>query len=234
MSYTNYRSIGIENELIRKNKELATTTIKEIIDLNIAQQTMTDGDDIEIITKPIRLDKLYTKEVSTKLQKYYKVLAKYHVSRSATGSGTHIHITVMPWDRKDLANRIWNMSIPWAKQFIKICGRGNIGGTKYYSIETRKKYIRPDYFKRQFITPNDLGTIEFRGPKASHNFEEHMAWIELLSNMVDIANEVDDIENIKWKDIIAKGPYLKKYLKKRRINFSKEELNKKLGRLPCA
>lgn len=183
-----------------------------------------DGGGKEIVTMPDSIN-LYHEGGSERLKKLVEVLKAS--TEADKDSGTHVNVSKLSSDVKTTWNNVYWFCMCFGPQIQKIFGRrshwANIPLPKDYFYSNRdstnKVFEAPK--KQPTQTPcQSKGTIvvdkvnryEFRGPKASHDLEEILAWAEFCSNVVDIcANGY--IQDIPFSDAL-KGKYIRAYANK--------------------
>lgn len=219
------RHIGIENELgvgDDDGGDLPDDVIDELND-SLLEYMDYDGGGREFITIPISLKSINQVRGSNKLCDYYNVLRdNTHVIE---GGGTHIHISILDSDHKNMERNAVAISIAFFSQFQKIAGRQSTWASSQgqrnltslqnflercrirYSGATPRTYNRGYYM----ITPTGHKTLEFRGPTGSNDRVEILAWIEFLSNVVKAANR-ENIGKLEFRDLL-KGDRISAYVK---------------------
>ena len=254
------RAVGIENELFMRGgrNQHITQRQKQSINKKILSHTKTDCGAIEFVTKPILLSSLKWGNGKNQLGNYYKTIQK--IAKVSRLNGSHIHISLLDTDRKDIVARVLFLQSIFYKQLQKVAGRkttwARSPGVMNMEIARKREEImclsampvydkkgvtrggrRPNYMRSYYmITPTNKNTLEFRGPKGTVKTEEMLAWIELLHNIVKEANR-PELFSLSFKDLL-KGKNISQYvasLPKYR-QLTEEQLNQKLteGAIACA
>lgn len=182
-----------------------------------------DGNDKEFVTYPDSITHYHSggskrfKEVLDFLDKYTEV---------GDNSGTHIHVSKLPSDIPSTWDNIYWFDICFQKQLQKIFGRVTSWAMPFrvpsneYKNSSDETIIEVPHKRPENMAPKDYdkhhmvvdrgNRYEFRGPKASHNINEVLAWIELCNNIVDLCSN-GYIKNAKFKEVL-KGKYIRKYI----------------------
>ena len=254
------RAVGIENELFMRGgrNQYITERQKQSINKKILAHTKTDCGAIEFVTKPILLSSLKWGNGKNQLDNYYKTIQK--IAKVSKHNGSHIHISLLDTDRKDIVARVLFIQSIFYKQLQKVAGREASWAqsprtTDMELAREREEYMcmdrapiydkkgvtragkRPKYTRSYYmITPTNKNTLEFRGPKGTVKTEEMLAWIELLHNIVKEANR-PELFSLSFKDLL-KGKNISQYvasLPKYR-QLTEEQLNQTLteGATACA
>ena len=254
------RAVGIENELFMRGgrNQYITQRQKQSINKKILLYTKMDCGAIEFVTKPILLSSLKWGNGRNQLDNYYKTIQK--IAKVSSRNGSHIHISLLDTDRKDIVARVLFLQSIFYEQLQKVAGREAtwaqsprtmnmkiacereemmcIGRAPVYNKKgVTRAGMRPKYTRSYYmITPTNKNTLEFRGPKGTVKTEEMLAWIELLHNIVKEANR-PELFSLSFKDLL-KGKNISQYvasLPKYR-QLTEEQLNQTLteGAIACA
>lgn len=205
------RHIGVENELgVRCEAEAIEA---ELDKRGLLHSIGWDGGGREFRTNPIAVHTLKQVRGFRYFTEYYGVLKK-NTAVIETG-GTHIHISILNDDHKNLEANVTAMGVAFYTQFQKIAGRKsswasrrNFSTLKQVQDEisciqafNRDKKNRLCGMKGGMIAPTYHQTFEFRGPKGSNDSEEILAWVEFLNNIVTVCNR-ESIEGIPFKRLL--------------------------------
>lgn len=254
------RAVGIENELFMRGgrNQYITQGQKQSINKKILAHTKTDCGAIEFVTKPILLSSLKWGNGKNQLDNYYKTIQK--IAKVSRLNGSHIHISLLDTDRKDIVARVLFLQSIFYEQLQKVAGRKTTwakspGAMNMEIARDREENMclgrmsacgkggvrrgrgTPSYLRGYYmITPTNKNTLEFRGPKGTVKTEEMLAWIELLHNIVKEANR-PELSSLSFKDLL-KGKNISRYvagLPKYR-QLTEEQLNQTLteGATACA
>ena len=144
-------------------------------------------------------------------------------------SGTHIHVSKLNSDTQTTWNNIYWFEMCFAPQLQKIFGRVTHWARTplpegYFSqVNNRDEVLfqaplkRPEPATNQVYNKGSMvvdrgNRYEFRGPKATHDLDEILAWAELCNNIVEMcANGY--IKNMTFSEVL-KGKYIRKYVDK--------------------
>ena len=142
-------------------------------------------------------------------------------------SGTHINVSKLNTDTKTTWNNIYWFMMCFGPQLQKIFGRRSHWAktplpkdyysrtddhmTKHILFEapTKRPEVEWVYAKGSMVV--DKGNrYEFRGPKATHNINEVLAWVQICNNIVELcANGY--IKEMPFAEVL-KGKYIRAYL----------------------
>jgi hypothetical protein len=205
------RHIGVESELgIRGGSRYNDIRHieKECRKRGLLQSVGYDGGGREFRTNPIAVHTLKQVRGHRYLTEYYEELRKS--TTVLTAGGTHIHISILNTDHKNMESNATAMAIAFYKQFQKIAGResswayrlnkSTISEVRTY-LADRRRGGRTYGAKGSMLTPTHHQTLEFRGGKGSNNCKEILAWIEFIDNVVKISNR-ESIEGVQFKRLL--------------------------------
>lgn len=142
-------------------------------------------------------------------------------------SGTHIHVSKLESDVKTTYENIYWFCMAFAPQIQKVFGRishwaktplppdffEKYGETnkKLYEVPKIRPEVRNVYNKGSMVV-NRGDRYEFRGPKATNDLEEVLAWIEFCHNIVEVCAK-GYIQEVPFADVL-RGKYIRKYINK--------------------
>lgn len=181
-----------------------------------------DGGGKEIVTMPDSMT-LFEQGGSKRLKDLVGMLERYTEADQA--SGTHIHVSKLENDTPKTWDNIYWFCMCYGKQLQKLFGRIShwapvpLPKNYFKSIENNNEVIfeaptkRPDapgQGASKHIMVNDRGNrYEFRAPKASHDLDEILAWVELCNNIVNLcANGY--IKDMPFSEVL-RGKYIRAY-----------------------
>jgi hypothetical protein len=234
------RHIGIENELgmltsSSRRDGLPSDFVEAISKRGLLDPYIGfDGGGREFRTVPISVKSvLKQKRGRTYLTEYYEFL-KPATEVLRTG-GTHIHISILDKDHKNLEANALALATGFFPQFQKVAGRQTSWAQKPYLFDIkaiqaeldrrRSSNTRLYYRSGWILTPTMHQTLEFRGPKGSNDAAEILAWVEFINNVVKVSNR-KSVNGIQFKDLLT-GERISEYVKS--IGLTKYDLNKKLN-----
>lgn len=186
-----------------------------------------DGGDKEFVTEPDSIS-FFNGGGSKRFKEVMAYLDKNTLADQR--SGTHIHIGFIPSDDvfRIRENLYWFM-MAFGEQVQKIFGRRSHWakvpqfkgcGLMDSNLINEVEYPKPKSISEDTITgchPKGFiyvkrdHTIEFRGPKASHDIKEVLAWVQFCFNMVEICSK-ESIIDVPFAAAI-KGTHIQRYLK---------------------
>lgn len=180
-----------------------------------------DGGGKEFVTFPDSYS-CYLKGGSQRLKDLVEVLSKYTLAD--VQSGTHIHVSMLKGDTAKTWDNIYWFCMCYGPQLQKLFGRRSHWATiplpkgYFQSTEdtTIKLFEKPqkrpkptNVYSKGSIVVNRENRYEFRGPKASHDLNEILAWAQLCHNIVEVcANGY--IKDIPFAEVL-KGEYIRAY-----------------------
>lgn len=142
-------------------------------------------------------------------------------------SGTHIHISSLSSDVKTTYNNIYWFCMAFAPQIQKVFGRishwaktplppdyfekRSQGTVKLYEVPKIRPQIQ-NVFNKGSMVINRGNRYEFRGPKATNDLEEILAWVEFCHNIVEVCAR-GYIQEVPFADVL-RGKYIRKYINK--------------------
>lgn len=210
------RHIGVENELgVHGDMSIIST---EISKRGLLQSVGFDGGGREFRTNPISVRSLNQVRGCKYLTEYYGVLKKN--TTVLDSGGTHIHISILPTDHKNMESNATAMAIAFYSQFQKIAGRksnwaclgrGSTLEEVRNELASRKRVERVYGMKGSMLNPTMHQTLEFRGGRGSNDCQEVLAWIEFLDNVTKICNH-KSIEGVQFKQLL-RGERISAYVK---------------------
>lgn len=213
------RHIGIENELYTGNDgRTVPPGLEDAINKRgLLQGIGWDGGGREFRTTPISLKSLRQVRGHKYLTEYYEHI-KFNTKVVDSG-GTHIHISILNKDHKNMESNATALGIAFFKQFQKIAGRKtHWAGIDYGKsiqevrdcLEGNRSYRRVYMRSGSMLSPTEHQTLEFRGPKGSNDAGEILAWTEFLENVVKASNR-KSVDGVKFGDLL-KGERIEKYV----------------------
>ena len=199
------RAIGVENELHTRlshnsaKHERPSDSLFRMIAGKIGRENHYDSGAIEFTTHPIRISYAKSKTGYKEVSQYFERLKSItEVSRT---NGTHIHISILREDHPLLEVRVLVIATAFYRQLQKIAGRethwAQRANLREVSIDGAVEWLGTDRFNRNvsyrgrsgtILGPSRYQTLEFRGPKGTNDYEEILAWTELLENIVRVSN----------------------------------------------
>lgn len=217
------RHIGVENEL-GINNSTAAKIQTELSKRGLLQSIGYDGGGREFRTNPISVRTLKQVRGFRYVTEYYGELKK---NTTVLGSGgTHIHISILNSDHENMESNATALAIAFYEQFQKIAGRQSNWARRLdekdshhslRTVEEIRSYLakkrttgRVYSMKGSILNPTRHQTLEFRGPKGSHDSDEMLAWIEFLDNVVKVSNR-ESIEGVKFKRLL-RGKRISTYI----------------------
>lgn len=210
---------GIELEV-----EGSRETAKEVVKLDWLH-CENDGslnNGYEIISQPLTINNWKSWKAFKSLLDYLK--AEGIRSHDTSTCGLHIHV-----DRKDIndINRVVAIVNLFKPEMEKLARRSNNHYCRYMqellhdeNPESVKKAIKDkknSLDRYQVVNQCRWNTIEFRLFRGTLNYGTILATLELVDNIIKIANGTQTI--IRMEDLI-KGEYLPKYAMKRHVNLN--------------
>lgn len=234
------RHIGVESELGIKGRdryEDISYITEECSKHGLLHSVGFDGGGREFRTNPISIKSLNQVRGFKYITEYYGML-KDNTTVLTTG-GTHIHISILKDDHKNMESNATAMAIAFYKQFQKIAGRQSnwayrrrettLKRVKELLAYERMDNIRVYNLKGSMLNPTYHQTLEFRGGKGSNNCEEILAWIEFLNNVIKACNR-KSVEGVPFKQLL-KGKRIEAYLNSLKgwRKLSKRELEQKFN-----
>lgn len=213
----NSRHYGIELET--ENNTETARYVNEFGRLHCEHDgSLNDG--YEIISQPLSIKLWYKWDAFKDLTEY---LIKEGVrSHDTTTCGLHIHA-----DRDQINNvdRVVAIVEMFREPLEILARRKNnqyanfiSSNAPYTDMKVLKKYIKDGFYdgtRYRAVNTCNNNTIEFRFFRGTLNHSTIMASIELVDNIIEIANSSQTI--IRLSDLL-KGKYLPKYAKKRGVN----------------
>jgi len=187
-----------------------------------------DGGGREFVTYPDSIG-CYVRGGSERLKNVIDMLSS--ATDADAQSGTHINVSKLATDTKTTWNNIYWFCMCFGPQLQKIFGRrthwaqipmpkeyysGCSGGMEYnYIFEAPQKRPEIDKFsvyQKGSIVVDKGNRYEFRGPKATHDLDEVLGWVQICNNIVDLcANGY--IKDMTFSEVL-KGKYARAYLAK--------------------
>ena len=229
------RHIGIESELyVGEDGDHVPSGVEQALhEQGLLQSIGYDGGGREFRTNPISIKSiLKQKKGQAYLTAYYAVLKAN--TRVTEYGGTHIHISILDSDHKNMESNAVALAEVFYTQFQKIAGRQSHWakklsqrcGQSFTNIDEIREYIagrtceswsgenkpRTYVMKGSILGPTGHKTLEFRGPVGSNDSEEILAWVEFLDIVVKTANR-KSVHGVQFMDLIT-GPRISEYVKK--------------------
>lgn len=198
-----------------------------------------DGGGKEFVTHPDSIT-LFKNGGSERFKKIVDMLKEY--TEADTCSGTHINISKLESDHENTKSNLYWMSMVFGAQFQKIFGRRShwaripLPVNHFSTLDNEAKVfrapIRRPSIKGMCLDPKGTiivekeGRWEFRGPKATHDINEVLAWIEFCNNVLEACSQ-KSITNVKFEDLL-RGNYIEAYAMRlrdeRAITYSDREM----------
>lgn len=211
------RHFGIEIET--ENNTYTASKVNEYGWLHCEHDgSLNDG--YEIISQPLSLNLWYKWGEFKKLTQY---LIKEGVrSHDTSTCGLHIHASR---DEINNVDRVVAICEMFREPLEVLARRANNRYATFMSslldysdVKDLKKGIKDRCYDRsryQAVNTTNWNTIEFRFFRGTLNYNTIMASIELVNNIIEVANSTQTI--IRFNDLL-KGKYLPKYAKQRKVN----------------
>lgn len=187
---------------------------KKLIDRSGKMVAMVDvdGGDIEIATQPIsRRTLLYNGDFNDMLRKYNILCIPDQES------GTHVHISRLQNDKRNLWRNLYWFSVVYDKQLYAIFRRRStwalspkkrlkeMGKTKV-SIKEVSNLGYPGFGYKGTLIIKRQHTYECRGGSASTDANEIRAWALMFKNIVDFCNQTTIVGH-RFEEILPDGYY---------------------------
>lgn len=242
------RHIGVENELGVEgtnswgqiNRGDIPSKVRKVMDAHgLLQSIGLDGGGREFRTNPISVKSLYQVKGHKYLREYYDTLKQH--SRVIDTGGTHIHISILNSDHKNMESNATAVAIAFFPQFQKICGRRSSWAYRWSTttldsvrdgLATRRYNGNSRTYRRMgtMLNPTAYQTLELRGGVGTNDADTILAWIEFLQNVVKASNR-ETVHGLRFGDLL-KGERIEKYVDSlpRSKRFTKKELNKTLDK----
>ena len=182
-----------------------------------------DGDDIEVTTQPMSEDAL---RISS--EGFLHNIQATCVPCDA--SGTHVHISKLPKDKKNLQQNLYWFSAVFNKQFYAIFRRHTswAESPRDYLIANKARLGLPDKVNLKMLVEkgmpnggfkhnifvNHQNTYECRSGAASTSPKEIRAWALLVKNIVDFCNQ-NSIVGHRFEEVLPKEPAYANLIKDR-------------------
>lgn len=171
-----------------------------------------DGADIEIATQPMSKDELVW---GMKAGQLFKNINKYCVAEEA--SGTHIHISKLPKENRNLWRNIYWFSTVFDKQMYTIFRRKShwARSPKIYWQNQNKRLVSigevaqsryPNFGNKGTIIVKRNKTYECRAGASTTSPAELKAWALLFLNIIDFCNQ-KDIVGHRFEEVLPEGEY---------------------------
>lgn len=193
-----------------------------------------DGGGKEFVSMPDSIN-LYKAGGSERLINLVNMIKQ--CTKPDAASGTHINVSKLSSDVKTTWNNLYWFCMCFGPQLQKIFGRrshwANIPLPRdyfYSNMDSTTKVFEAPKKQPESMPVQSKGSIivdkgnryEFRGPKATNDIDEVLAWAEICNNIVDIcANGY--IQEVPFSDIL-KGKYIRAYVNK----IGKKNLERKI------
>ena len=183
-----------------------------------------DGGGKEFVSMPDSIS-LYQNGGSERLKKLVELLKQSTKADSA--SGTHINVSKLSSDVKTTWNNLYWFCMCFGPQLQKIFGRRShwaripLPKNFFTSTDTscerlfeapKKQPERASVQSKGSIIVDKGDRYEFRGPKATHDIDEVLAWAEICNNIVNVCAD-GYIQNVPFSDVL-RGKYIRAYVNK--------------------
>lgn len=205
---------GFELEVSGDDCDFVAGTLKDVLgDFTVYEE---DGsvDGFEIITNPF--SRQYWVKNSEKFKEVFKILNKYGYDNCGCGLHVHVNRKQLETDNlfsDDIIDNIILIMETFKEELTKFSRRTQSDLSHWASFltddgeelifeELKKKKSRKGRYCALNITNSN--TVEFRIFKGTLDYNELMATLELVDNIVDIARS-NKLENLTWNDIVSFG-----------------------------
>lgn len=171
-----------------------------------------DGGDVEIATQPLSERTLLGNCDFNRMLRAYNM---YCIPDQQ--SGTHIHISKLEDDKRNLWRNLYWFSVVYDKQLYAIFRRRstwalspkkalqNMGKTKI-SINEVADLRYPGFGNKGTLIIRRENTYECRGGSASTNANEIKAWALMFKNIVDFCNQTTIVGH-RFEEVLPDGNY---------------------------
>lgn len=176
----------------------------------------------EIVSQPMSWGYLTSDETKTFLKSLFEELKnKGQTADKESTCGLHIHVSVEAFKTDDSIERTKAIVAGFKDNFEKLARRKQnsyCGYLKVDGIKVKKKDIKKQFHGR-YVAVNDTNddTIEFRMFQSTLDYNTLMASIELVKNIIALANS--DKKAIQFKELISEGEYLREYASKFKLKL---------------
>ena len=183
-----------------------------------------DGGGKEFVTYPDSFT-MFEEGGSERLKKVLEMLQK--ATKADKQSGTHINVSKLDSDVSTTYNNLYWFCMCFGPQLQKIFGRithwartplppdyftkNNDCNVKMFKAP-KKQPVIPSVYNKGFIIIDKGNRYEFRGPKATHELDEVLAWTELCNNIVEVCAK-GYIQDVPFSDVL-RGEHIRKYVNK--------------------
>lgn len=194
-----------------------------------------DGGGKEIVTMPDSFN-IFEAGGSERLIKILDMLKA--ATKADKASGTHIHVSKLDSDVKTTWQNVYWFCMCFGPQLQKIFGRishwartplpkdyfTSANDTREKVFEAPKKQPEAErVYEKGSIVVDKGDRYEFRGPKATHDLDEVLAWTELCHNIIDVCAK-GYIQDVPFSDVL-RGKYIRAYVNK----IGKKDADRKLS-----
>lgn len=177
-----------------------------------------DGGEVEVATEPMAKSIVYNNEYY--LDALLKGIERYGIADSR--SGTHIHVSKLKGENKNLWRNLFWFSVVFDKQFYAIFRRKSnwaLSPKEYYKNNTRfygNKVSITDVSQNRYPGFGNKGTLivkrdktyECRGGSSSTNQFEIRAWAILFYNIVEFCNQTSILGH-RFEEVLPANPELR-------------------------
>lgn len=213
------RFVGFEIETKRNEKALTEERMqigefKRLIDPRDKMVAMVgyDGGDVEVITQPIEIERVpWDPDFNNLLMNINEYCLPVETS------GTHIHASILPTDKKAMWKNLYWFSLVFDRQLYAIFRRTSHWARspkEWWKSEKNQgeKLTLEEVMKRKYPIHGFKGTIiirrqrtyECRGGSASTSPAEIKAWGQLFANIVEFCNQ-SNIVGHRFEEVIPSG-----------------------------
>lgn len=229
-NFDNYEPLNLENEddEIYYGFEIETEG-------NLKNSYLIDNDGIlhcerdsslrtgfEMVSQPMSWGYLTSDKTKTFLKDLFEELKKNgQTADKESTCGLHIHVSVEAFETDDSVERAKAIVAGFKDNFEKLARRKQnsyCGYLKVDGIKVKKKDIKKQFHGR-YVAVNDTNddTVEFRMFQSTLDYNTLMASIELVRNIIALANS--DKKAIQFKELLSEGEYLKEYASKFKLKL---------------
>lgn len=183
-----------------------------------------DGGGKEIVTMPDSFN-IFETGGSERLIKIVNMLKA--ATKADKASGTHIHVSKLDSDVKTTWQNVYWFCMCFGPQLQKIFGRithwartplpqnfftSNDNTTEKLFEAPKKQPKAAGVYAKGSIVVDKGDRYEFRGPKASHDLDEILAWTELCHSIIEVCAK-GYIQDVPFSDVL-RGKYIRAYVNK--------------------
>lgn len=176
----------------------------------------------EMVSQPMSWGYLTSGKTKTFLKDLFEELKNNgQTADKESTCGLHIHVSVEAFETDDSVERAKAIVAGFKDNFEKLARRKQnsyCGYLKVDGIKVKKKDIKKQFHGR-YVAVNDTNddTIEFRMFQSTLDYNTLMASIELVRNIIALANS--DKKAIQFKELLSEGEYLKEYASKFKLKL---------------